>query len=61
MIKALQEQMEDYQIKKSTGIGLYLCKKLCDKLGIAIELNSIQGEGTEIKLIFPKDSYINIQ
>ena len=22
--------------KKSTGIGLYLCKKLCDKLGIAI-------------------------
>ena len=27
--------------KKSTGIGLYLCKKLCHKLGISIELNSI--------------------
>lgn len=44
--------------KKSTGIGLYLCKKLCDKLGIAIELNSVQDEGTEIRLVFPKSSYI---
>lgn len=26
--------------KKSTGIGLYLCKKLCDKLCIGLELNS---------------------
>lgn len=43
--------------KKSTGIGLYLCKKLCDKLGIAIELNSTQGEGTEIRLVFPQGSY----
>lgn len=46
--------------KKSTGIGLYLCRKLCDKLGIAIELNSIQNEGTEIRLVFPKSSYIDI-
>lgn len=47
--------------KKSTGIGLYLCKKLCNKLGIAIELNSIQEEGTEIRLVFPKSSYIDMQ
>ena len=46
--------------KKSTGIGLYLCKKLCNKLGIAIELNSIQNEGTEVRLVFPKSSYINM-
>lgn len=26
--------------KKSTGIGLYLCQKLCNKLGLGIELNS---------------------
>lgn len=43
--------------KKSTGIGLYLCKKLCNKLGNSIELNSVQGEGTEIKLVFPEGSY----
>ncbi len=49
------------QNKKSTGIGLYLCKKLCDKLGIAIELNSIQLEGTEVRLVFPKGSYISLK
>ncbi len=43
--------------KKSTGIGLYLCKNLCEKLGIAIELDSIQDEGTEIRLVFPQNSY----
>ena len=44
--------------KKSTGIGLYLCKKLCNKLGIGIELNSVQNEGTEVKIIFPQSSYL---
>lgn len=48
------------QGKKSTGIGLYLCKKLCDKLGISIELNSKENEGTEVKLIFPKSSFTQI-
>ena len=47
--------------KKSTGIGLYLCKKLCDKLGIGIELNSVQNEGTEVMLIFPQSSYIELK
>lgn len=45
--------------KKSTGIGLYLCKNLCEKLGIAIEINSIKDEGTEVQLTFPQSSYIN--
>lgn len=47
--------------KKSTGIGLYLCKKLCDKLCIGLELNSKKDEGTEIKLIFPNNSFINMK
>jgi len=46
--------------KKATGIGLYLCKKLCDKLGMGIELDSIQNEGTEVRLIFPKDSHLHV-
>ncbi len=45
--------------QKSTGIGLYLCKKMCDKLGIAIELNAVQNEGTEVRLVFPQGSYSN--
>ena len=45
--------------KKSTGIGLYLCKKLCDKLGLGIELNSEKDKGTQVRIIFPKNSYTN--
>ena len=45
--------------KKSTGIGLYLCKKLCDKLGLGIELNSEKDKWTEVRTIFPKNSYTN--
>lgn len=46
--------------KKSTGIGLYLCKKLCDKLGVAIEINSDEQNGTKVKIIFPNSSYMNL-
>ena len=46
--------------KKSTGIGLYLCKKLCDKLGMAVELNSEENVGTEIKLVFSQNSFSNM-
>lgn len=46
--------------QKSTGIGLYLCKKLCDRLGLGIELNSEKDEGTEVRIIFPKNSYTNL-
>lgn len=46
--------------KKSTGIGLYLCKKLCNKLGLGIELNSEKGIGTEVRIIFPKSSFMNL-
>ena len=47
--------------KKSTGIGLYLCKKLCDKLGLKIELDSEKDIGTEVRMIFPKNSYTNFK
>ena len=45
--------------QKSTGIGLYLCKKLCDRLGLGIDLNSEKDKGTEVRIIFPKNSYTN--
>ena len=38
---------------KSTGMGLYLCKKLCDKLGLGIGIKSKEGEGTEVSILFP--------
>lgn len=38
---------------KSTGIGLYLCKKLSDQLGLGLSLTSKIGEGTKVNIIFP--------
>lgn len=38
-------------IQQSTGIGLYLCKRLCDKLGIGIAVES-SGQRTAISLAF---------
>ncbi len=38
---------------KSTGIGLFLCKRLCEKMGLEIWLDSAVGEGTTIKIVFP--------
>lgn len=45
------------KINKSTGIGLYLCKKLCDKLGQNIEINSVINIETVVKIYFPKNSF----
>lgn len=38
---------------KSTGIGLYLCSKLCEKLGLGLNLISNEGKGTGVSIIFP--------
>lgn len=46
--------------KKSTGFGLYLCKKLCDKIGISISAYSELGDKTEISLFFPKSRHIEM-
>lgn len=42
---------------KSTVIGLYLCKKLCDKLGIGISLNSKENIGTKVNIVFPQGKF----
>lgn len=43
---------------KSTGIGLYLCKSLCEKLGLGISLDSQAGEGTRVAILFPAEEII---
>lgn len=42
---------------KSTGIGLYLCEKLCNKLGLVITLESEENIYTMVKITFPKGSF----
>ena len=41
------------KLGKSTGIGLYLCKKLCDQLGLGLNLSSQDGQGTKVSITFP--------
>ena len=39
--------------EKATGMGLYLCKLLCDKLNLDLRASSIEGVGTTIHITFP--------
>lgn len=40
------------QYKKASGIGLYMCKRMCDKLNIDISIESVVNEYTLVKLKF---------
>jgi signal transduction histidine kinase len=39
---------------RATGLGLYLCQKLCTKLGLGISAHSKLDEGTTIEIVFPR-------
>lgn len=43
--------------KRATGIGLYLVKRLCDKLGLSVRADSIQGQGFTVTLSFPTNKF----
>ena len=38
---------------------MYIAKNMCGKLGHNIEIKSIEGEYTEVEIIFYGDSYYN--
>ncbi len=40
--------------KKASGIGLYLCKSICDRLGHKISAESKAGEGTSVSIHFDR-------
>lgn len=44
----------------STGIGLYLSKKLCDRLGLKLIVKSLEKKYTEFSIIFPKNNIYKI-
>ena len=47
--------------EKSTGMGLYIARKLCDKLGHSINVVSVQGEFTEFTISFAKNDFYNFK
>lgn len=48
------------KVQTSTGMGLYICKQLCEKLGHKIEIDSKENEYTNMKITFYKDEFYNI-
>ena len=38
--------------KRATGIGLYLCRRILAYLGIRIKVDSMEGEGTKVSLLW---------
>ncbi len=46
--------------KNSTGIGLYLCKKLCDRLEHNIGIESEEGQGTTVTIVFPLSDMVQM-
>ncbi|MNJ51364.1 Sensor histidine kinase GraS [compost metagenome] len=40
------------KFQESTGMGMYLAKEICHKLGHSIELESIEDQGTIVRLSF---------
>ena len=47
--------------EKSTGMGLYIAKKLCNKLGHRISVVSVQYEFTEFTISFAKNDFYKLQ
>lgn len=48
------------KVQTSTGMGLYICKQLCEKLGHKLEVNSKENEYTNMKLTFYKDKFYSV-
>lgn len=44
--------------QRASGIGLYLCKRVCQNLGITIEAESRLGEGSTFTLKFPREQQL---
>ena len=48
------------KIETSTGMGLYIAKQLCKKLGHKITIDSKENEYTEVSILFNKDDFLNV-
>ena len=46
--------------KQSTGMGLYIAKTLCQKLGHKIEIDSKPQQYTKVSITFAKSKYFNV-
>ena len=45
---------------KSTGMGLYIAKSMCDKLGHQISIKSEEGHGTTVEIRFDQNKFYEV-
>lgn len=45
------------KVAASTGMGLYICQKMCRKLGHEMWMESVEGEFTKVMIRFGKNGY----
>lgn len=52
---------EDYRTRETsgTGLGLYVCKKLADKLRVTIEFSSRLNHGSSFSIVIPKQQLLS--
>lgn len=58
LTKALPVKMAARSAPNATGLGLYLCKRLCDKLDIGLQAQSSPA-GTTLSLTFRINDFIH--
>lgn len=46
---------------KSTGMGLYIADKLCKKMGHVLEVYSLEGEWTELRIVFGNNDFYKVE
>ena len=49
------------KIETSTGMGLYIAKQLCKKLGHKITIDSKENEYTEVSILFNKNDFYDVR
>ncbi len=49
------------KVETSTGMGLYIAKQLCKKLGHKITIDSKENEYTEVSIIFNKNDFYEVR
>ncbi len=45
---------------KSTGMGLFIAKNMCEKLGHKIDIESVYNEYTKVSITFAKNNYYDV-
>lgn len=49
------------RVKEATGMGLFICKKLCDKMGHKISIKSEKGNYTRVGIGFGTNQYYDLE